>query len=183
MNDMRTDSVAHKVATCLEALKADKVLSVGQIRRHYGISPRDLPAAIKRQRITIEPTARSRPAKEFVVCHVYPKEIDGSQARHACGTAEIRHELKIAPELWTVSSFIFGRNNPDAVFRSARGLIAIEFDAGAYKRTRVQTHAVRFGQSYVDQIWAVPTERRMVTVQTHLREIGINAKVIPVQWF
>jgi hypothetical protein len=103
--------------------------------------------------------------------------------RHLAGVAEMRHILKVPPvkERWRTDSHrIHFREEPDAVWFSPRGPIAIEYDAGSYTTALLHRKSKTFSRRYVAQFWGAPTERKAASLRTKLSGLGLEPEYVLV---
>lgn len=152
--------------TLASLLAADEAITLNQARRWLG-----------------EPL----PKPERVL-HVYglrvpvfvgPKLLraDDGMIMHAAMVGEMRRSLGVLPGQWVLTTAAIADTTglePDALWVSSQGRIAVEFDAGRYPRERVAKKLRHYSQRYAGQIWGVLSPQRVRYVQRLARELGIR---------
>ncbi len=102
--------------------------------------------------------------------------------RHLAGVAEVRLRLGVAPdpEVWRVSrKQVHPVDEPDAVWLTPEGPVAVEYDAGGYSRTRVRAKGEAFALRFVGQVWGTPIPQRVRTLEGLLPP---SARVMLAPW-
>jgi len=95
---------------------------------------------------------------------------------HAAMVGEMRRVLGVLPEHWRPANATRvdeGGLEPDAVWDSDRGRIAVEFDAGRYPRKRVEVKLRHYGERYDGQVWGVLSRERIGYVQNLAQKLGV----------
>lgn len=162
---------AERIERAREALLCDGVLAETQLRRHFGLGPRDLVGAWMVEDI-VRPVhgrfALEVPARFYVAARSM-RLMDASTLSHRAGTAELRLRLGVAPEAWEVEAR--GRlryEEPDAVWHpeggagsgsggGVGGAVAVEYDSGAYTSGVVRRKVRMFrDRGFSGVLWGVP---------------------------
>jgi len=122
------------------------------------------------------------------VLHVYGLEVpvflapeladaDDGLAMHAAMVGEIRRILGVPAAAWQATNATRTDRTglePDAVWNSSRGRIAVEFDAGRYPRNRVTAKLKHYDLAYDGQVWGVLRPARIGYVQRLAHELGLR---------
>ncbi|ADR37798.1 hypothetical protein Ocepr_2350 (plasmid) [Oceanithermus profundus DSM 14977] len=122
------------------------------------------------------------------VLHVYGLEVpvflspeladaDDGLVMHAAMVGEMRRILEVPATAWRAANATRTDHTglePDAVWNSKRGRIAVEFDAGRYPRDRVTAKLKHYDLAYDGQIWGVLRPARIGYVQRLARELGLK---------
>jgi len=67
---------------------------------------------------------------------------------------------------------------PDGVWLTPEGPVALEYDAGAYARARVKAKGEAFARRFVGQVWGAPVPERVAYLKTLLP----RARVLLASW-
>lgn len=152
--------------TLAEILAADEAITLSQARRWLG-----------------EPL----PKPERVL-HVYNLQVpvfvgpkllraDDGMVMHAAMVGEMRRSLGVSPSQWVLTTAAIADTTglePDALWKSRQGQIAVEFDAGRYPRERVAKKLHHYSRRYAGQVWGVLSPQRVGYVHQLARELGIR---------
>jgi len=165
-------------ALSLASLSVDGAWSEGQVRR-YGLA---VPKKAVRVEGYLPLTAYSREVR--AVFYVLPElaSLSLSALRHLAGVAEMRIRLGLPPDpsVWKASFARFHRvEEPDAVWFTPSGPVAVEYDAGHYSRRLLMEKHRAFALRYVGQVWGAPVPKRAQTLE---RLLGGNVRVIVAPW-
>lgn len=149
------------------ALKTDRVLTEGQLRRLGGTAT-ELSRFQSVERLVYP--IHMRPAVSAEVRFYSRSKAlltrSTSRLEHLAGTAEMRLRLDAPadPSLWKVEHALDGRLGelPDAAWLREGGPVAIEYDKGTYSSQKVLAKLHGFQQSgYSEVVWGVVQERRV----------------------
>ncbi|WP_114313605.1 hypothetical protein [Thermus caldifontis] len=106
---------------------------------------------------------KSRPVRFFVKESLIHLPL--TTLRHLAGVAEMRLLLGVDPPFWRVfHRQVHPVEEPDAVWFTPNGPVAVEYDVGSYSRGRVRAKAVAFATRYVGQVWGTPAKERARTL-------------------
>lgn len=173
-------------SSLLDALGTDKVLSVAQVIRHYGMSESEAIAQGARAFVvSVSKTQNSTEKLHHFVTPARKRPLnDGSNVRHLTGVAEMRYLLGATHDAWvSEADKRHAGNEPDGVWFKPEGDVAIEYDAGAYSPNQILDKLIAFQTSYSGQIWGSPSKRRV----THIRALAANLEpdlqVLYAPWF
>ncbi|THF69841.1 hypothetical protein E7T06_10075 [Deinococcus sp. Arct2-2] len=168
-------------------LAADRVISYGQLRRHYGLDEHDLDR-VPYVETVLQPT-HMRKALEvktrFFLGQKSLQSMSDHSLMHFAGTGEMRRILGVRTgDHWRVNPrHVRASEEPDAVFRSPHGEVAVEFDTGTYTMTTIQKKLGAFSdRAFLETVWGVTSINR----QRHLREeIGSQLKrdILLADWW
>ncbi|MDM7324926.1 MAG: hypothetical protein P3W93_008120 [Thermus sp.] len=143
------------------ALEVDGVWSWGQVER-WGL---EVPPEAQVVEGYLGLTHYSKPqAVRFVV---WPRlaSLPLTTLRHMAGVGEMRLLLGVDPRDWRVyHRQVHPLEEPDAVWFTPNGPVAVEYDAGGYSRHRVRSKGEAFRVRYVGQVWGAPVEERVKTL-------------------
>lgn len=187
-----------------EALKADRVITAGQLRHHLLADGQDL-ARLARVEHIIEPVHMRSTRVKVTFCALDRTDLVSRPTvlAHIAGTAEARLGLSVPPEQWRASiSGIKLDYDPDAVYTTPSGhKIAVEYDRGTYSKGKIVNKILAFSQVYDGIIWAVPPPyhlkhsgkpsqrsrqanvRNMIALSPELRRIKKNILVMTTMWW
>ena len=168
---------------CLD-LETDKVLSEGQLLRHYGYPLSRLSANILTFNAFLSTTHHSMTYREvfFVTLERKHTRLSASALRHLAGVAEMRRMLCAPVEQWHAeASARCVAEQPDAVWESLAGDIAIEYDAGSYSPQKIRQKICTF-ERYEDQVWGSSSRKRVRHLKRFLQEAGEFTPPIFVTW-
>lgn len=145
------------VSSFLDALATDHVLSVGQLRRHHGLSEEEAKRlGVRAFAVSLSKTQSSNlyDLYRFVARKGKRVPDDGGTVRHLTGAAELRYLLGAPHDAWVSDA---GKqrvkSKPDAVWTTPEGVVAIEYDSGCYDPERIVTKLTSFKAGYAAQIW------------------------------
>ena len=171
----------------LDALKADKVLSVAQLERHHGVSEEEARALGARAFSLVVGKTQGRLKQDpyrFVMQKGKRAPKNGATVRHITGAAEIRHLLGAAHDSWISDAGPRrAKNKPDAIWTTPAGVIAIEYDAGSYSPTKITNKIMSFSHSYAKQIWGTPVKSRVAGIKYIARNLVPDLEVYYAPWF
>jgi len=112
---------------------------------------------------------------------------DDNVLGHYAGVGEMRRILNIpADDSFTLHTRRrLAKDAPDAIFRSAYGPIALEYDTGAYKLKTVASKLESFvQQGYLQTIWGTANRQRIPTVERIMQaEPGAKGQVVLSEWW
>ncbi|MEN2982803.1 MAG: hypothetical protein ABDH20_09865 [Thermus sp.] len=146
------------------SLHTDGAWSEGQVRR-WGL---EVPKEAVRVEGYLGLTAYARPLP--VAFWVLPglRLLPLTALRHLAGVAELRLRLRVPPDpgIWRVSfRQVHPIDEPDAVWLTPSGPVAVEYDVVSYSRRKVQAKARLFGALFVGQVWGAPVPARVATLR------------------
>ena len=101
--------------------------------------------------------------------------------RHLAGLAEMRLLLGVPPDprVWRVSPKPrHPVEEPDGVWLTPEGPVALEYDAGAYARARVKAKGEAFARRFVGQVWGAQVPERVA----YLKTLIPRARVLLASW-
>ncbi|WP_135230476.1 replication-relaxation family protein [Deinococcus fonticola] len=166
------------------ALAVDSVMSTQQLRRHYGLEAGDLQdtpyvhALIHpcHGRYGLEVSTRfflASPRMQYVHHH---------HLAHRAGLAEMRMQLSVEADtsVWqTEPRSRLSYEQPDAIWCTPKGSVAVEYDTGSYSMSTIQKKRETFSdRGFAATLWGVPAAKRQQRLQ---REFG--EEVMLAQWF
>ncbi|MDQ7839432.1 MAG: hypothetical protein RDU83_00205 [bacterium] len=176
----------------LADLEVDAVLALSQVRRRYVPTAREKEidlwlrvlrrrGAINLRRVWVPRTARARLAEEIVVIEPPGASIRQEEMAHRLGLAEMRWRLRDGLRRWEVVAQAWPEKRthgerPDAMAEDAAGLIAVEYDHGAYGAADVVRKQRAFAALTPRQVWGTSSEPRRRWLHRHLR--GQNIMVV-----
>jgi hypothetical protein len=156
----------------------DRVWTEGQVRRW------NLPRPVEAVEVRgyLGSTYYRKP--EFVRFYVHEslRHLPLAALRHLAGMAELRLRLGAPPdpEVWRVSlKQVHPVDEPDGVWLTPRGPVAVEYDAGGYSRNRVRAKGEAFALRFVAQVWGAPIPQRVRTLEGLLPP---SAQVVLAPW-
>lgn len=186
------------------ALKADRVLTAGQLTHHLLANGQDL-ARLARVEHIIEPVHMRSTRVKVTFCALDCAALSSRPTvlAHTAATGEARLSLSIPPEHWRSSlSADDVEYDPDAVYTTPSGhKIAVEYDRGTYNKGKIVNKILAFSQAYDGIIWAVPPPyhlkhsgkpsqrsrqanvRNMIALNPDLRRIKKNILVMTTMWW
>lgn len=181
--------LAQRVERAMAAIEFDGVMTAGQLRRLYQVSPLDLPAIRRTPALmrTVPTQAGSETMVEFLTLSKKLAGREPAYLAHRAGTGRMRHLLDVAPEAVRWELEPRGRwqqEVPDARYTDARGdEYAVEFDGGRYSWSKIQSKL----ESAVDQglrgtIWGVGSPQRRRTVAERFGG-RISGDILLAQWW
>lgn len=166
-------------APSLASLSVDGTWSEGQVRRYSLVVPKE---AVRVEGY-LPLTAYSREARAVFYALPEVASLPLPALRHLAGVAEMRIRLGLPPDpnLWRVS---FARHHrveePDAVWFTPSGPVAVEYDAGRYTRRLLTEKRRAFALRYAGQVWGAPVSERVETLKSLL---GEGVRVIVAPWY
>lgn len=166
-------------------LEVDRVLSEGQLIRHYGCVVADLSQNAFVFSAYLAPTHHSMSYGKFQFVTLERKvtALAASAIRHLAGVAEMRRLLNAPREQWRCQTRIsFASEQPDALWERPEGDIAIEYDAGSYSPQQIRQKVYSF-KHFKGQIWGSPSQRRVNHLDSFLQEAGETVASIFAPWF
>ncbi len=174
-------------------LAVDRVLTLGQVGRRYlpGWDEEQVRTAVVKAanggRLVAWPewvalTARARKIRRVDFVALRLVTLAPAALRHLCGIAEIRWQLGELVRTWDASlaPVLEGADQPDAVAATRDGLVAIEYDAGAYSSAQVRKKAQTFHAVFGRQVWGVPGPERARWLRPRL---PVQADVFVAPWW
>ena len=166
-------------------LEVDKVLSEGQLLRHYGCSVDSVPDDLHVFSAFLASTHHSMTYREvrFVTLERKYTCLSAAALRHLTGVAEMRRVLGASRSEWcSEAGTSFASEQPDAAWESPSGDIAIEYDTGSYspKKIRQKIHTFK---RFKGQIWGSSSQRRVKHLETFLLEAGKLSQPIFAPWW
>ena len=171
----------------LDAPATDHVLSVGQLRRHHGLSEEEakrLGARAFAVALGKTQSCNRHDLYRFVTRKGKRAPDDGGTVRHLTGAAELRYLLGAPHDAWVSDA---GKqrvkSKPDAVWTTPEGMVAIEYDSGCYDPERIVTKLTSFKAGYASQIWGTPSKDRINTIKKLARNIAPDLEVHYAPWF
>lgn len=171
-----------------EELRADRVVSVQQIAKLYGVRRVDFVNAgafTRWEEVRAVGRAAHLQAVEFVSFERRLLKMQPMQLVHYAGTAALRGVLRAPHWLWKSEAGAFAASfEPDALWERLVGETAIEYDTGWYKAKKIRMKAATFEKYAGGQFWGVPTESRVRFVERTIGEAGVEgAEVLLSPWF
>ena len=166
-------------------LETDQAVSEGQLKRHYGHSVADLPPSdFTIAKVFLAPSQGSLDYQKvmFIGLSSKVRRLEGSSLRHLAGIAEMRRILKADTDHWT--SLAAARRQPrmpDALWETAEGLVAVEYDVGSYSPTQIRDKARSF-RRYVGQVWGAPSQDRVKHLGHHISNFENHYNTLFVLW-
>lgn len=176
----------------LADLEVDAVLALSQVRRRYApeAGEEDLRQWLMRlarrralsvRRVCVPRTARARLAEEVVVVERAGRPVYSEEVAHRLGLAEMRWRLRTGLRRWEVVAQAWPEKRthgerPDAMAEDAAGLIAVEYDHGAYRSADIVRKYRAFATLAPRQLWGTSSEPRRRWLHQHLR--GQNIMVV-----
>lgn len=160
------------------SLLVDGAWSVGQVQR-WGL---EVPEDALRVEGYLGLTHYRVPQRVALFVRLDLAHLPLSALRHLAGVAEMRLRLGVPPdpEVWRVSHRrVHPVEEPDAVWLAPEGPVAVEYDAGAYSRGRVQAKGQAFALRFVGQVWGVPIPGRAGTLRGLL---PASSRVLLAPW-
>jgi len=174
-------------SSLLDALGADRVLSVAQLERHFGMTEAEACAMGARGFVvSLSKTKGStrHTCHRFIIRKGKRPPGDGPSVRHLTGTAEMRYLLGASADVWVSdASRRYAKNKPDAIWRTPEGVVAIEYDAGAYDPDQIREKLIAFEKGYVGQIWGSPSKARVEHIKDLARNVVPDLEVLYAPWF
>ena len=174
-----------KLDQLLVDLKTDQAISEGQLRRHYALEIPDLKAKdFTLVKAFLAPSQGSFDYQQvtFIGLSSRLKRLESSSLRHLAGIAEMRRVLAADVDTWT--SLAEARrqpHKPDALWATARGFVAIEYDIGSYSPTQIEEKAKSF-KRYSGQIWGTPSQERVKHLRYLLGQVSHQYIVYYTSW-
>ncbi|BDP43764.1 hypothetical protein DAETH_37330 (plasmid) [Deinococcus aetherius] len=171
----------------LEALSHDGVISTGQLTRHYGPDEHDL-AGTRYREVLVRPIHARYGLEVKTRFYTASQKLAGMESyelAHLAGTAELRQQLGVPPgRHWQVDKR--GRlpfNEPDAVYDSPYGPVAVEYDNGSYTLSTVQQKLEAFSdRDFKEVVWGVAGERRRATLEQKIKA-SLARPVLWAEWW
>jgi hypothetical protein len=167
-------------------LVVDKVLSLGQCERHYGLIPKHLDRDLYRKTVFVKQTNYSRRAQRhtFVTANGKTRDLQKSMLRHLAGVAELRRILDAPADEWSSSA---ERQNallvPDGVWRRGKDHIAVEYDTGSYSDFQLYKKITRYRRKYDAQVWGTPSTKRQQLLSELLQKYDCEGSVFLAYWW
>ena len=154
------------VTQLLSDLATDRIISLAQVKRHYGLAKKDLSVTglkLHAEYISLTATRKRHPLVEFVTL-IKDRSIRRKRApelRHLAATAELRHLVGAKTKDWTVvRDGIADASLPDARWEHPNGYnVAIEYDAGSYPVSRIVEKTETWRAEAKEQIWGSNSRR------------------------
>ena len=165
-------------------LETDKVLSEGQMLRHYGCSIDSVPDDLHIFSAFLATTHHSMTYREvrFVTLERKYARLPVSAVRHLAGVAEMRKLLAAPRSEWhSEAGTSFASEQPDAIWKSEQGDVAIEYDAGSYSSKKIRQKIYTF-RRFEGQIWGSSSQRRVEHLERFLQEAGETNPPIFAPW-
>lgn len=173
-----------RIQRAKEALLVDSVLSSQQLQRHYGLETGDM-VDVPFVHALIHP-CHSRYGLEvstrFFLASPRMQYVHHHHLAHRAGLAEMRMQLSVYADakIWQIEPRSrLSYEQPDAIWHSSRGSIAVEYDTGSYSMSTIQKKRETFSdRGFAATLWGVPAAKRQQRLQ---REFG--EEVMLAQWF
>ncbi len=164
-------------------LEVDRVLSLGQVERHYGqtITPQK---GLFFFDSFLAPTHGSNAYARvpFVTLERKVTRMNAASLRHFAGVAEMRRLLKAPRDTWkSEAGARFAAEQPDALWFTQGGEVAIEYDAGSYSAKQITVKAFTF-RRYERQVWGSPSRKRVRHLGAFLLEVGEDTAPLYAPW-
>ena len=156
----------------------DRVWTQGQVERWS--LPMPVEALEVRGYVGLTYFRKPVPVRFYV--HESLRHLPLTALRHLAGVAELRLRLGVPPdpEVWRVSlKQVHPIDEPDGVWLTPRGPVAVEYDAGGYSRDRIRAKGEAFALRFVGQVWGAPIPERVRTLRGFLPPL---AQVVVAPW-
>jgi Replication-relaxation len=173
------------MTTFEDILSKDRIMSLGQCQRHYGIDP----GTLKKVHLIhsfLSKTNYSRSHERFAFVTLEPEltRFRGFRLRHLAGVTEMRHLLQAPQEHWQNHA---DKENalkvPDGIWQLGQQRIAIEFDTGSYSITQLKHKMFYFDTYYEQQIWGTPSLKRKGKLEALLLRFDYKGSVLLAEWW
>lgn len=163
-------------------LEIDRALSAGQLARHHGLTLEKVQECVHVFERSLAPTHGSRTFRpvRFVSLEGSLSGARGSELRHLAGLAEMRRMLGANPEVWRHKSDL-GGEQPDALWDSPEGAVAVEFDAGSYSPAQILAK-VKYFTRHAAQVWGSPSRIRARHLTGFLEVVGETRATLVARW-
>lgn len=158
-----------------EALKIDRALTLGQVRRWYGPEVDRVAERFPVVGLTLPATGKTRYTRKFWVVHHPQWRVHQAELAHTLGLAELRHLVGALPGQWVMG----GADRPDAIWQQDGRSMAVEYDCGTYSHRVLLEKMAAYTRGYDGQIWGVAGALRQVSVQ---RALAGRGKVWVAAW-
>jgi len=145
----------------LSDLKVDGAITATQLERHYQLSTLGAPAlSFIRTLSASKYDDRYQHAVIFTLSKGVTR-LATSSVLHLLGTTEMRQVLGASSQDWTSSAHRAGATQiPDALWASAAGEVAIEYDTGTYSFDTIRKKITVFSRYPGGIVWGTPSPRR-----------------------
>jgi hypothetical protein len=175
-----------------QGLLIDRVNTVDQVRRFYGLNQSDLAQLAAENRVVLETLRIARAANRSVtlpVTFVCINKKFGDRAdwmlRHLAAMAEIRYRLCLPRNQWILKAhnprdgeIFIAAIIPDAIAVLPIGNTAIEYDAGSHGKIVLAQKIAAYEKSeyWINQWWYAATPARAKSILELLENSGIDQR-------
>ena len=171
----------------LGALATDQVLSLAQLERHFNLFEADARRlGVRVFGVAVSKTKGStqQATYRFVIRKGKQAPRDGATVRHLSGTAEMRYLLGAPHDAWVSDAGRrWAKHQPDALWTTPEGVVAIEYDAGSYDPKTIADKLMSFKAGYARQIWGTPSPARAKHLGVLARNLVPDLHVLYAPWF
>jgi hypothetical protein len=176
------------VDTLDKALERDKVMSLGQCLRHYGLHKSDLRKRfILKEEFLAETNYSRHERTHLFVCRDEKIALHrGPALRHLAGLTEMRLMLKADPLSWhNHAERVNELLTPDGVWHLKEQKVATEYDTGSYSLTQLKAKMKSYRRRYTHQVWGTPSARRVEKLESLFADLGLEdrAVVLHAPWW
>lgn len=173
-----------RIQQARQALEVDSVLSRQQLQRHYGLDTGDL-QGVPFVHALLHP-CHGRYGLEvgtrFFLASARMRHMKDPYLAHHAGLAEMRQQLGVMPDkkIWQLEPRSrLSYEQPDALWHSPYGTVAIEYDTGSYSSLTIQKKREAFrDRGFSATVWGVPSVKR----QQRLTQ-AFGQEVLLAKWF
>lgn len=171
----------------LDALGTDHILGSGQLERHFNLTEaeaQDLGVRVFTVEAKKTKGSRQQATYHFVIRKGKHPPNDGATLRHITGAAEMRYHLGVPHDVWlSDAGRRWAKNKPDATWTTPEGLVAIEYDSGAYDPETIIKKLTSFESGYAKQIWGTPSKHRVGHIKDMARNIVPDLQIFYAPWY
>ncbi len=164
----------------LEAsLRADKVLTSEQIKRHFP-QALDYAKAYPNRVVHVSATKRGPERRvRFYGLDQAALQQEASTLRHLVLAAELRLSQGIPPTEWKNEADVASLEKPDALWTppGAHGEakpVPVEIDIGTYSRERIRHKLLHYDRRYGSQLWGTTSASRMSMIHDMATELQVH---------
>lgn len=185
--EIRRLARAERVQRARRDLAFDGVMTAHQLRRRYDLEPEDFEDCPH-----VSHAVRPVHSEETNLVHTLfflhqakHKTVHVTALSHRAHVAEMRFQLGVSADatLWSYRpEFRHGRHKPDAVWFSAAGEVAIEYDTGSYLTELFESKVESYrSQGYTDIVWGVAKPKRQARLRNTRLDRG-SVRVMLARW-
>jgi hypothetical protein len=167
-----------------QALATDTVLSAAQLLRYYGLRATELHgwAHVHALQHPVHSRYGLDVAMSLYLASPRLQYAHDNVLAHRAGLAELRHQLGAPanPDVWEVEpKSNLSYEQPDAIWTTDQGEIAVEFDTGSYAMRVVENKRETFtDRGFIRTVWGVTSHTRQQRLSGLFGE-----DVLLSQWF